>query len=771
MRQESTFFGKTELLLISAASCVFIICMYCLMFDPTIFGLWNSRTHKKSNQPIVGQITFLENDTRHQQEGTLVWEQATKKQDVHVGDSIFTGSKSRSQVAFTKGGHVDLGENTMLTFSKIKNETLPNFTEGNFRLKVNGEMKLAIAGEVTQINGDHTEVQIFMDKKVKKPQLKVLKGKALVTQGKAPAVELKVNQVSELRAPANIQEVDPATQAVKIEEPKTVQTLQNADEIIFYTSQLYDFYEKKDNALVRRYEKPNYVNLQKKLSWNTQGDVSKVYGQLSVNPEFDKSVRPFESTQKEFTLDHVFLGANNWRLSLDGKNWTTSAQFFVRSQSLQIEKPKISFSQTAYAIFNQPINVQGLIEAPQEISNFVYEFSTSPQFPANGTRIQWLTKNQLSLRLDKAGSYYIKVRGLNERMEITEFSDVIEIKAARPERPNMPKLAKDNFNIFQGENIQLHWNKTSNNENFEVLIKDKSGNLIESKITDKDKLDWKAMKPGSYNAQISSIDEWGQKSVTSAEASIHVKSKPAPAIEQLQPRLAESSRKTEDRKPSSVPSAQSAMSLNMPDDNVKNNITLTSSKLQIEGAVFSMYAQEKQDKPTVFAFTGRGLNWWGSNGVEGSLKTKVASLDNNSNTPSPLQIEARYHHRWFLPFNPFSSSGNTQFSLVAGYEFYRNPTVGYSPQYDLVKTGFTIDFPVFKNWDTGGEVLYGYGLDQSTKYEISGRFNYYLQRNWSAGFGYRMHMFEAGSNKSAPPQGVPYREAYGEGYSVLRWHY
>lgn len=766
------FFGKTEKLLIGTALGVFVICLYCLFFDPTVFGLWQSH-QKKSNKPVVGQITFLENDTRHQQLGTLSWQPAQNKQQVHLGDSIFTGARSRSQVTFAKdGGHVDLGENTLLVFGKVQNVEVPNFIEGNFRLQVKGEMKIAIAGEVTQIKGENSEVQIFMDKKVKKPQLKVLKGKAIVKQGTAPAVELKTNQVSALRVPASIPSSikEPELEAVKIEELKTVQTLQPADETLFYTSQLYDFYEKKDNLLARKDQRPSYVNFQKKLSWVTQGDVQKIWGQLSSTPGFDKSVLPFESSEKEFTLNHAFLGENHWKLSIDNKNWTTASKFFVKSTLLPIEHLKVTFPQSTYAIFNQPININGIIEAPVGISNFVFEFSRSPDFPTTATRIHWLAKNQLSLKINTPGNYYLRVRGVNQKMEITDFSNVIEIKAARPEPPSMPRLAKENFSVYQGERVQLGWDTSSGSKDFEVLITDKNGNLVANKIVNEDKLSWKTTKTGTYKAQISSIDKWGQKSA-SVQATVQVKPKPLPEQNQLQPTLSQtaSNKAPEVRKPSSLPTSESAMSLNVPDESIKN-LSLSSSKLQLEGAVFSMHSQGQESKPAVLAFTGRILNWWDSNGFEGAVKSKAASLDNNANVPAPLQLEARYHHRWFLPFNLFSS-GNTQVSLIGGYEFYRNPTVGYSPQYDLIKTGFSVDFPLMRNWDTGGEMLYGYGLDSSQKYEISGRLNYYIQRKWSMGVGYRMHFFEAGSDKSAPPMGVPYREAYGEGYSVLRWHY
>lgn len=67
--------------------------------------------------------------------------------------------------------------------------------------------------------------------------------------------------------------------------------------------------------------------------------------------------------------------------------------------------------------------------------------------------------------------------------------------------------------------------------------------------------------------------------------------------------------------------------------------------------------------------------------------------------------------------------------------------------------------------------MYGAGSDQSSKYEVSGFFHYYLDPRWSMGAGYRVHLFQAGTPESSPDGSMPYREGYGEGYSVLRWNY
>ena len=85
-----------------------------------------------------------------------------------------------------------------------------------------------------------------------------------------------------------------------------------------------------------------------------------------------------------------------------------------------------------------------------------------------------------------------------------------------------------------------------------------------------------------------------------------------------------------------------------------------------------------------------------------------------------------------------------------------------------MKVGFSLAFPLFRHWDTGGEVLYGFNQLSDQKYEIAGYLDYFFKHNFSFGVGYRVHLFQTNSPDDAPLGPLPYREGYGEGYSVLK---
>ena len=206
----------------------------------------------------------------------------------------------------------------------------------------------------------------------------------------------------------------------------------------------------------------------------------------------------------------------------------------------------------------------------------------------------------------------------------------------------------------------------------------------------------------------------------------------------------------------------------------KRNTAYTKSRFSVEGSGFTMFSSDQvansDDPPFALLLGLKVQHWMDDVGVGGLFRSKVIDVSGNG-AVSPTSIEARIARRWTIPFGFFDNS-SSQFSLIAAAEIYRSAgsPSQFSSGYDMLKAGFGLDFPIFHNWDTGGEVLIGKAFDSSTKYEISGFIDYYIKKDVSFGTGYRIHLFEAGSTKSAPAT-LPYREGYGEAYSTLRWHY
>jgi hypothetical protein len=329
-------------------------------------------------------------------------------------------------------------------------------------------------------------------------------------------------------------------------------------------------------------------------------------------------------------------------------------------------------------------------------------------------------------------------------------------------------LAQDRIQVFENEPVNLTWEKSPLAKSYTVELVDPQGKVIQRQKVSDAKWSWKAGPKGAYQARVMAMDQFGRPSEQASQTQLLVSSKPVAKV--VAPPRAP-------REPANVESSLSMKAPEAPTPTFLNR-NYPSSKVEVSGAGFTQYSSEQlannAEQPVAFMLGLHVQHWFDEHhGAEGFLKTKVMGVNKGAGDTSPFQAEARYDYRWKIPWNFLSKLNETQLSAIIGYEMYRNQSAGsvYTPAYDLMKVGFGLAFPLWERWDTGGEVLYGQGFDASTKYEVSGFLNYYLRRDWSAGVGYRVHLFVAGSNKSAPPAGLPFREGFGEAYSVLRWHY
>ena len=198
------------------------------------------------------------------------------------------------------------------------------------------------------------------------------------------------------------------------------------------------------------------------------------------------------------------------------------------------------------------------------------------------------------------------------------------------------------------------------------------------------------------------------------------------------------------------------------------------SSVSLEGFLWTLQGTQQalnaEPAPVATGLGVRGLHWWDHSGVEGILKTQVFGVNGAAQQTSLKDFEGRYHYRFLTPF-PFHYYRELQVSLFGGYEMYRNSGELFSKQYDLMTFGTSLEFPVAIHWSMGGEFVYGYGFDSSWKYEVTGHFKYYISKSWSMGFGYLLHLFQAGAPGAAPYRILPYREAFTEGFSTIDYHF
>jgi hypothetical protein len=252
---------------------------------------------------------------------------------------------------------------------------------------------------------------------------------------------------------------------------------------------------------------------------------------------------------------------------------------------------------------------------------------------------------------------------------------------------------------------------------------------------------------------------------------VKAQGKPAPKLEVHERKVAS----TDAPKEAPPRAATSNLHLAETENDWRLNDAYSASLLQLamgsEGMLSSDQQVQNQDPSLTAEFELRGFKWWDRVGAEASVQSQTLGLNGTSRQTQTLSIQAQGHYRWTVPWHWFSFLREVQLSALLGAEAYRSAgTHDYSQGYNLLKTGFTLEFPLGSRWFTGGELLYGEALDASYKYEASGHLNYFIRRQWSCGAGYRVQFFQAGSSASSP-SGLPYREAYGQTDLMLRYSF
>lgn len=734
----------------------------------------------------LGKISYLQNDTRHKKSGQMFWAPAKMKRSVRSGESIFSGQGSGVNVDMIDGSKVMIGENSLIRFEKIQQEKMANLKFGNFNVKVEGEMKIAINGEVSSISGKNSEIQVFIGTN-NKPQIRLLKGEATIKSKSMPnPKKLKAREVASLPVNKNNNSNGAPTRNQTLSEQKPSEkptpsfsqpTPQATSVDLAYIWKLHDLYENKENLIFEKKYQPLAVSMNHTLSWTYSPEnplkSQDAYIQLSRSSAFTnpQSLKTQESSIK---LNQVFVGENFWKVSPDEKLWSSSAQFRVNPIFLAGAEPNITAPIEKIPLLGPQVKIP--IQLTTSLSGplgFLVQASTVNNFAPESTKIFWSSQNNFNLTFYKPGSYYYRFKTVSANRELSLWSKPVVFNVFSPEAPLAPKLAKGTKEVYVGNLVKLAWK--SEGIKTRIEISDTSGKKINEFVADK--ITWQANKPGRYQARAWTVNAYGQESPPSNSFSFQVKPR---VLEQRLEKVAKnepkseivSAKKPETRKTASVENSNSVR-LEQPPPLIVNE-KYKSSQISANGFLWSLFSSEQyysgENSPIASGFGVHGYWWLGSHGFEGSLKTGVSSLNGAGSSQSLKDVELRYHYRFFTG-SPWRYSRELQISLFGGIESYRNSGGSFVSQYDLMKFGTSLEFPWSSKWSTGGEFVYGVGSDNSQKKEISGNLNYFFDPNWSMGMGYRIHLFDAGSPSSTPRGDMPYREGYTEGFSVLNYHF
>lgn len=704
---------------------------------------------------VIGEIEAMDNDARLKNPWNYDWKKAQEHQAVQVGDSIYTGAHSQSVIRLKDGGRIHLAESTLITMVDAGGMKVPEIGQGNVVLDLKGKMKISIGGEIFEIDGNGAKLEISKGANAA-PVFNVLQssGSVNIEHGNR-SFKLAHRQKSSFPLENPVVVGD----SLVLKWKSVLPELLDPERHVVQVDRFDDFYQTQDGRIVARAERLVTSHEPIEVHWKAPKDAT-VFLQSSHDADFKWIAQQETLKTGRAFLSGATVGPNYWRLSLDHERWAQAAVVHVAAIPWGAKDLKARLERHEFFILKDSVKVRVGLPRDPAIASHLIEVARDPEFR---DRAVTLSASKIWVgEFTEPGDYFVRVRSLNASNEISAASKTERFVVEKPEWPTAPRIARTDFEGTAGQPVRLSWMDAKGPS--ELTIKDAAGKLVSRQRVTRDFVDRVFDRPGVYQATLRGSDRWGRRSQDQRDFTVNIRPQTRLAKGEPPPLLRRPAQEN-----GSISNKLNAFERDFLNMRYKDSI------FQVEGAALAQYSSEEASRgnevQSALALTLRSMTWFGANGIEASLKKAIFSPAAGGGTVDPLQLEAHYRRRWMLGFNPFSSFKESEFSGIVGYETYRNSgTARMASHYELMKVGFGLEFPLFSRMDTGGEVLLGQGFDASSKYEIAGHLHYYLRRDLSMGAGYRMHLFNAGSKASAP-LGVPYREAYGEAYSTLRWHY
>lgn len=180
--------------LVLAAFIVFLISTTLILDEGLVF-----RSKSKGVGPSVAQMTKVSNDVRRRAIGDLAYFPARDLDEIYLGDSIFTGTGSGSQINFKSGSNITLNPETMVVIESDGNNSSLDVQKGSLsaNLSKNGALVVNIGNEKTTLNGDNATLNLSKAADGS-TQLNVEKG-SLVISGPNGNTLLKENESANLK--------------------------------------------------------------------------------------------------------------------------------------------------------------------------------------------------------------------------------------------------------------------------------------------------------------------------------------------------------------------------------------------------------------------------------------------------------------------------------------------------------------------------------------------------------------------------------------------
>ena len=738
---------------------VLIICLLiCLFSLPLFFESIYVRVFspsEASNDPSIGNIQNPRNDIRFKTRNSIGWTSlVNRSSDLRLGSSVFSGTNSGTRIELNNGVVLNMRENSLIKFSKINEFTLPDLRFGNFEMKAETDVQFVRDGEVVTIEKPTDGVvRISADEKG-------------VRAFDSANRELTISTEKKTVLTASPPVPSPAPPA-----PVAPFALVPANQILEFDAKLTDLYE-RDPTTDGVYYPRSSGTLKRDVyfSWQTETPAMNQVVQHSASADMQNPVQLQTQSENQVFVRELFLGMNYWRLQSDDFVWSEPKNFEVILQELPLNS-RLDFGQDDPILMIPPGRVPFQIRGarPEGLAGYLIEITREASELSSRQALLLAPEKNLELPVQETGTYSLRLREVMQDQRISRPSESVRLRVERPRLPDAPEIIGPSLRLGLGEQAPVQWRTREPVRRFEIEVTDLKNGTKQTFFERENRFDFKSATPGAFEVRVRSEDRFGQKSSWSGGHEVGVMAPLAPPPAPLQPGQGQNAvaELETNQQRGSIP-------LERP-RRIFSNQMYDSDNYSVEVAGYAATSSEQklmertEALGSLIGFRFR-KNTFDRQAAEGVVRSKVIGF-NDSTHSSIFMGDLRYFYRfdtellqrWF-GLKPFISAG-------VGAEIYRAQGVGlYSPAYDIFKTGVRINFPIWRRWLMGGDIFYGYATDSSLKVEVAGHFGYFFDQRFSAGAGYRVYFFDAATAKSTP-QGMPYREAFGEGYTVFRYHF
>lgn len=727
---------KEKRVLTSAFLLLLLLIAFVNLYDFASFG---------SGENEIGEIQEFTNNTRLKSKKRVLWEDAKKKQSVHVGDKIFTGKKSTATVKLGRQGAFSLGENSLVEFQVNNKEKLANFKNGTYRLFSNGKLKVAINGKIAEIDAKDSEFELVISG-TNGVQIKTIKGSG----------QIKINnKVTSL--------VSGQAQTISIDRmTKTAERVKIDHFTVAYTPKLYDEYVRENGTLQKRRTAPvvkHSVRLPIPVTNLSEAILVEHSNQNTFSTKYD--YRIFGLNKK---INQAFLGQNFWRYKQNTDPWSDAHTFDVVREFPPHSKAELVVESASLYLLDSSVEAALKIVTPQDNLGYVVEVSRSNNFEPNSA-LSWQTDKNIALKITQVGTFYVRARSVNSEYQLGEWSDTHNFTVIAPPQLKPLELKLSSHAIRVGESVFARWEPQATIKQYRFHVH-KGGQKVLSVPLQASSSDWFPKVPGTYTLSVSATDQFG-RAVSSNKEDVQVAEPYILTKTDLPPRKpAQSDEANETQAPVDLTTTIAV-------ESKARNTYYTHSFLTISTSHFSLQSKPLNNVTTDFAqsaaFTIDYLYWLNNHGFQAILQKTIVPLSSGAAVSDLLIGEGRYRYR-ITPRDGTRFFNAFQLAAFLGYEYYRNSKDDFFlSTYKFMKLGMAVDIPMFERFVISG--LGAYGMQSGAiKYEMGWDFTYFLQNRMGIGLGYKLHFVEFDLTNEFPGY-APYREAYAQGMVNFKYFF